>query len=211
MPNFTPTYMLPYPAPSDSPCTLSDTWCDFATAVDGQFDALDTILDRTATTVPMAMIATSGLVITTNSAAAGNIPIVYDTVLVDTDNMVDLTVNPNGMKVNTPGIYMRYINAHILAVNPAPGSGQLQSNIVLANGQTTDQINDTVPFYTSSINMPIELDRNRLPNICFTMNRMGIFSAGFGMDSSIFVSTASSGENLYYQARMGLVWMRDPL
>lgn len=107
----TPLYQLPVVEGSDRPCDI-DTWsCNFATAVESQLDSLDTIVARTATTVPMVKV-TMTVPVTfgneTTSGATSNLN--FDTVEVDTDNMFDATVSTQQIFFPTKGIYNIMIN-----------------------------------------------------------------------------------------------------
>jgi hypothetical protein len=89
---------------SDRPCDVNDTLCEFANGVEEQLDALDAVVERTATTVPMVKLAmTVPRVITTNNDDA--VVIHFDTVLVDTDNMFDSSASDDFIVFNTAGVY----------------------------------------------------------------------------------------------------------
>lgn len=91
---YTPELCLPYFEPTDSPCvnlgTVCDPvniWCDLITKVEAQLDAVDTVMDRVVSAIPLASVS-----ITYDSATIINGVIPFDTVEIDTDNMVDLPV-----------------------------------------------------------------------------------------------------------------------
>lgn len=98
MPTCTPIYGLTYPIGSDAPCDQSETWCDFAAAVEAQLDRLDLIVGRTDTAIPMAKVS-----ISLPQALASQIT--FDTVDEDTDNMVDLSESANFIFARRTGLY----------------------------------------------------------------------------------------------------------
>lgn len=102
MPSFTPNFALPYPNGSDQPCDFDEQWCDFTEAVDAVFAGFEEGLARTNPIIPMALVKQ------TQPSTVPNIfqPIPFDTVLVDTAGMADLTANPFAITVNRPGRYM---------------------------------------------------------------------------------------------------------
>lgn len=99
----TPIYQLPVPTGDDRPCDIDDWSCAFAEAVETQLDALDAVVNRTTTTIPMAQVVmTEPLSFTEQVGSVTNF--VFDTVLADTDNMFD-AAEPDRILVNTAGLY----------------------------------------------------------------------------------------------------------
>jgi len=103
----TADFALPYQECSDSPCgdprspcDFSTLWCDFVGLVEDQLVLGDDVTARTAAAVPLAVIHYEP---TVPVAIAASIP--FDTVLADTDNMVDLTVFP-GITPSRNGRYL---------------------------------------------------------------------------------------------------------
>lgn len=100
MPATTPIYDLPYQIGSDPPCfgpgtgcdNLETLWCDFASLVEGQLDENDAIIGRTATAIPMARITFTAQPGESNFIFPGlfDVAAPFDTVVFDTDNMVQL-------------------------------------------------------------------------------------------------------------------------
>lgn len=102
---------LPYFEGTDSPClntgTLCDPstlWCDFAEIVEGRLDEFDDVVARTATSTPIAWVQTT-TAFTSTAGVNSEVFVPFDTVRMDTDNMVNLDANPNGFYVNTSGLY----------------------------------------------------------------------------------------------------------
>jgi hypothetical protein len=100
----TPVYGLAMVDCSDRPCDIDDTMCQFAKDVEAQLDALDSTLDRTFVTVPIAQIRRTETFVRTVGESGNNFP-TFDTVVADTDNMVDLTSNSTGFTIQTAGVY----------------------------------------------------------------------------------------------------------
>ena len=106
---FTPAFDLPYAEGSDPPCfgpgtgcdNLESVWCDFAALVEDQLDAVDLVLGRTATAIPMAQISVTSE--TGIDPAAGAIP--FDTVEFDTDNMTRTILGQLVIEPRRDGIY----------------------------------------------------------------------------------------------------------
>lgn len=89
---YTTNFCLPHFEGTDSPCLNTGTicepstvWCDFIAGVEEQLNGIDEILGRTALALPIGFISYQP---TTAVAVADQIP--FDTVLIDTDQMVDL-------------------------------------------------------------------------------------------------------------------------
>lgn len=107
----TPNFDLPYQEGSDPPCfgpgagcdNLTSVWCDFAQLVEGQLDAIDSIIGRTTAAIPMAKVSMTG---PTDSDTGTSVVTIFpfDTVEFDTDNMTDLNTAP-GIRPNRNGIY----------------------------------------------------------------------------------------------------------
>lgn len=103
----TPIYGLAQVECSDRPCDVNDTLCQFANDVEAQLDALDAVVNRTATTVPMVILERNDpftIVVGSNPSLPE-----FQSVLVDTDNMADLTTLSRGITIQTPGIYYTWI------------------------------------------------------------------------------------------------------
>lgn len=104
---YTQNFCLPVFEGSDSPCLNTGTvcdpstlWCDFAAAVEAQLAQFDSILGRTALALPIAFVAYEPDV-----AVAVTDQIPFDTVNIDTDQMVDLDVFA-GVTPRRNGIYL---------------------------------------------------------------------------------------------------------
>jgi hypothetical protein len=112
---------IPIVEGSDNPCDIDDYTCAFAAAVEAQLTSLDAIVTRTATTVPVAwMRRTTDWVTAVGDST--NIHPDFDTVVSDTDNMVDLNTTSTGFTVNTPGIYTFWYSLRGVTALPSGSS-----------------------------------------------------------------------------------------
>lgn len=129
---------LPVVEGSDRPCDFDDYSCAFAAAVEAQLDALDDLVTRTATSPPMAWIETVEPVLV--PVGTGDTQIIFDTVIADTADMVDLT-GLSGITLTREGIYM--VGFYLEGVTNQPGG------ILTA----TSDVTALAPFslFTSSI------------------------------------------------------------
>lgn len=99
----TPVYRLPIIEGTDRPCDQGDAWCAFAETMETELDRLDAVVARTATAIPFAKVSLSAPQ-TYNATTSGS-RIAFDTILDDSDNMVDLTANPGEVQAQRPGVY----------------------------------------------------------------------------------------------------------
>lgn len=101
MPTCTPSG-LPMVDCADPPCDVEETLCAFAEALEERFDALDEVIERTNSTVPMAVVEIGEPIpyippISTELFS-------FDTVLADTDNMYN-SAAPDVLTINTTGVW----------------------------------------------------------------------------------------------------------
>ncbi len=110
-----------------STCEPSTVWCDFAEAVEAKLNTFDEVVQRTAGSVPMAWIqATVPTVVLADQPSA---PIIFDSPLVDTDDMVDLDTLPSSLTVNTPGLYQLVYSGVGTATNGGAAAVHLDANL----------------------------------------------------------------------------------
>jgi hypothetical protein len=114
MVKYTAEYCLPYFEGSDSPCVdtgmvcaPSTVWCDMATKIDEAFTAFDETISRAVESFPYAQVAVSEVPFTFSSGASNlfTIPVTWDTVVGDSDEMVDLNVDPTTVNIRRSGIW----------------------------------------------------------------------------------------------------------
>lgn len=108
---------LVYPDGGDRPCDVAPVTCDFVNGVESYLDQLDALVQRTDTSNPMAWIATT--VPLQVLIGGGTYVAAFDTVVVDTANMVDLSAL-SGITITRDGIYALgyYVEGTNSQVNP---------------------------------------------------------------------------------------------
>lgn len=97
---------LPYQEGTDAPCDMSEIWCLFADAMETYTIGVQNTVNRTAVGVPMAKVEknTEEVFVFNASALPGNI-IDFDSVIVDNDNMADLTADNSRVFPRRAGIW----------------------------------------------------------------------------------------------------------
>lgn len=103
---------LPYFQCSDSPCLNTGTvcepstvFCDLVSLLDLKFTGFDDTLRRTAVAVPIFKIARTAQQVFDTNVAGFSDQIIWDTVVVDNENMVDLDADPLVARINRPGLW----------------------------------------------------------------------------------------------------------
>lgn len=144
----TPIYQLPYQTGSDRPCDAPDVWCDFAADVEAQLDTFDAIVDRTVDAIPMAQVRLTAPYTFDSSLISGPVP--FDTVDVDTANMVDLATSP--FLITLPR-FGRYGASFHLTIATIPVTNSVTA--VIADGTTFMAPFDT---YISDTSIPIPMN-----------------------------------------------------
>lgn len=136
----TPIYGLFYPEGGDRPCDVGDTFCTMAASIEGVFSGFDAIIARTFTAIPMAKVSISTPQLINPNVPSFVVPtgsIQFDTILEDTDSMVDLSRSNTQIFVRRPGIYavrlyfelgtsgstLNTFQAYIRAAPPLSGPG----------------------------------------------------------------------------------------
>lgn len=146
----TPNYMLPYIEGTDRPCDQGGTWCDFTAAVNTQLTSLNRLLDRTVTSVPMFEVYISAPYTFPDTGRA----IGFDSVTVDTDNMVDLEADQFSFPINTLGRWLFYFRTS------TNGNTALQANIPASVVTVPSQANLGIvqDFQDSGVNYPAYIE-----------------------------------------------------
>jgi hypothetical protein len=110
----TAEFCLPYFEGSDSPCLDTGTvcdpstvWCDMAAIIDAAFTGFDETISRAVESFPYAQVAVSGVPFTFSSGTSNLFSVVvpWDTVVGDSDGMVDLDTNVNTVNLLRSGIW----------------------------------------------------------------------------------------------------------
>jgi hypothetical protein len=139
---YTTDYCLPYFEGTDSPCLNTGTvcdpstvWCDFTQIVADAIEGFDMIINRTADAIPLATVA---YLPDTPTAIISDIP--FDTVIVDTDNMVDLNTF-QGITPSRNGVYLITSRVHVAD----PAANLLVSYWTTVGSETTPGDGATEP------------------------------------------------------------------
>lgn len=207
----TPVYQLPFPTGQSNPCNVGTTLCDFDEAVEVQLDSLDDIVDRTAGTLPFAYIMNSGDMSYNNNLIGPFFPF-FDTILADTANMVDLSLDDTSIYFTIPGVYALYVSCELTL---PPGATSLQVSPLVRDVVTTSQVslnNDYfIGNYSTSASMPVKNTGGRLDNSCFTGEYMFNAQVGHRYTFEVTVGGSVGITTTIHEFRAGALWLRDPL
>lgn len=111
---YTTGFCLPYFEGSDSPCVdtgevcaPSTVWCDMAAKIDAAFTGFDDTISRAVESFPYAQVARSDTPFTfsTGTSTAATLLVLWDTVVGDSDGMVDLNVDPSSITIRRSGLW----------------------------------------------------------------------------------------------------------
>lgn len=163
MPTCTPIYQLPYPIGSDPLCDVDETLCELVTTVEEQLNRLDGIVDRTVDTVPLVRVRLTSpftFVSTTNTTIA----VPFDTIDVDTANMVNLEDDASRIMLPFEGTYSTAFQVTLASVptgdlfsasiGPLSGFGPAFDQY-LSDGSTPVMLNSSnLLRYTTSLLVP---------------------------------------------------------
>lgn len=198
---------LPYFGCDDQPCLNTGTacdpstvWCDFAELVDAKLTEFDQVVQRTAGSTPMAWVQAT--VPTVIIADAPSTPIIFDSPLVDTDNMVNLDVLPSGITVNTPGLYQFVFSGVGVMTNPGTATATLDAT--LAPFVSLYPISPPT-FTTVDFESPITgLVVTPMINVVYPLAAGQSFSMAARM-----TGVAAPNNVVYSLITAGLVWLAD--
>lgn len=102
----TPIYQLAIVEGTERPCDVAAPMCALAQSVEEQLTRLDGIIGRTYTAIPMAKVAISAPQTIQTSALAADIAIKFDTVLEDSDSMVNLSQSDIFVTLRKTGLFI---------------------------------------------------------------------------------------------------------
>ena len=103
-------FALPYPTALDRPCDFASQWCDFTDALQTVIDGFQTVIDRTNPVIPIAR-----MMVTTPVDVASNGEIPFDTLSVDTADLVDFDFDPAGVTIRRAGRFVLVGSATVLS------------------------------------------------------------------------------------------------
>jgi hypothetical protein len=199
---------LPYFESTDSPClntgTLCDPstiWCDFAELVEARLDEFDDTVARTFESVPMAWVDTT----TPFTYVIGDptLAVPFDTVRVDTDNMVNLDESSSSINVTRDGLYqvVGYGTAIFDRLGASVGSVALSiqfAPFLLTMGAITPN-----EFRASNTTA------NDLEVVSPKIQGVYAFQAGQAAIMAMTGSGVVGDKFTFSEAMMGLIWVGD--
>jgi hypothetical protein len=204
----TPIYGLPYPTGISDPCLVGDTGCDFAAAVETKLDELDAIVTR-LNNPPFAYASNIAEMQYNNSTPGSFVPF-FDTTMADTDNMLDLALDPTIITIQTAGVYSFFLELDISM--PLTSTGlSLQLNIKTGTGSGVDGNNWSLPRFPTSPSMPLRTDGTRVANAAFGVEYIAPCQVGYTASVTLFVTGAVGLVSFIQVYRMGAIWLRESL
>lgn len=207
MPGYTSPDCLPYFLCTDSPCLNTGTecepstvFCDLVALLDTKLTTVDDIIGRTTTAVPFAKVARNATFTSNNGIAGYDSRIVWDTVVEDNFNMVDLDANSKAIVVRTPGLYMA--TSYVVGSPPATVSNLFNVYIGTAVG-TFDTETDSLWRSGTTYNN-VALHRQ------VTAANIASFSGAFPFSTLVdFQGTIGTGIVTVTYAEMTVYWFGD--
>lgn len=193
----TSIYGIPVVIGSDSPCDIDDTICSIAGVVEEQLDRLDSLVARTAATVPMLKVAATIPQTFVTGIADTSIPLNFDTVLVDNDNMFD-SGRPSTITWNRTGIWL--ISANIMTHSTGAGGLQLSQTINVAVPVPSGSAQTAV---TANQNFPSPLDIYSNASAPYP-----VLATGDGFAQVSFFPNGTDMITMFY-ADVALAWLGD--
>lgn len=207
MPGYTTPDCLPYFLCSDDPCLNTGTvcepstvFCDFTALLDAKISAIDNIIGRTATAIPLAKVARNSVYTINTNPIGYDARIAWDTVVEDNNDMVDLDLNSKAILVQTPGIYM--ISSYVIGAPPATVNNIFSIYIGTSTGSILTQA-DTLWLGGTNPETVAHEELITAPNI-----------AGFGGAFPLstladFQGTTGTGIVTVNYAEMTVYWVAD--
>lgn len=131
---------LEYQQGTDRPCDAPDVWCEFTETLEGLLLPIDSIAGRVSPSIPCAKVRRTTVLSVNDATTPFGAPVAWDSVVFDTDGMVDLTNSQFEVKPTRSGTY--FIQANMLATLSAANVGSPTLNIIVSNFSTS-------PFFSS--------------------------------------------------------------
>lgn len=191
---------LPYQTGSDAPCDAPEVWCELTALLDTQMYDVDQVIGRIDPTVPVAKMTRVADEITTVTSSVRPIPVRFDGVDVDTDNMVDFSVSQYNIRPTRHGTYL------VTGVIGISSGDVNDGNIVITRGPL---LNGTFSFgYTTMAS----LTQNRpagINDVWLKVSAHVPWSADDTVGFGLLYAPANAGTvNLFY-ATLAAYWVSD--
>lgn len=195
----TPTYRIPVVEGSDRPCDIGDTICDIALVVEQNLDRLDSLVSRTSTTVPMLKVAATVPIVNIADGTSHTGPLLFDTVIVDTDNMFNSGF-PDTITWNTPGVWL--MSTNIWTHSTGAGGVQLSASSSIVAPASLPGFGTTTAVSAVQL-FPSPLDIYSNASVTFP-----ILAAGSGFVQASFFPNGTDTVTMFY-ADASFVWLGD--
>lgn len=190
---YSTTYCLPCLEGSDSPCVNTGTvcdpstvWCDLVNIVEAQLNPLDALLSRTATAIPLASVTGTEPLIPSTP-----VTVRFSTVEFDTDNMVNLDLDPTIVTPQRDGMYMAY--GRLVTPNEIAPLDGFEHQLTITSGADSSQgVYPEVSVFAGS----------------FIVSTMKLFRWQVGV-STPFQMTYSGLQPSFQTARLSVWWVCD--
>lgn len=200
---------LPYFEGGDSPCVNTGTLCepstvgcDFATIAEAKLDEFDGVVEITSV-VPMAWIETFASirlpVETTNQT-----PVTFDTVRVDTANMVNLDVNPHGVTITRSGLYNIFL--YCRAATDLVGANI--TDLAVTTTALPPLVNHPLSVNGVACDQSIAIDNVQ---IVPSVNTVTYYEEGQSIAMTLTIFGNSGDALITMKIAMGVTWMGDLL
>ena len=194
---------LPVVEGSDRPCDIDDWSCDFAAAVESRLDTLDSVVNRTFTTIPAAWLHLEGdeqFVLTVDVAEDRSVT--FTNVIMDTDNLVSLDENASGFNIGRDGLY--YVWFAVFGIFTS-GSGTMTVRYRMRADQVSPVTFETAthPFHGSPSLVPGE-------TMAGTAGSVVRLRAGDVITLEADSVSGTSGNDMtMFEVDFGIVWVGD--
>lgn len=197
---------LPYFEGSDNVCVNTGTlcepstvMCDMAALVEAKLDGFDALVARIGTTTPMAWV-TRDVVLRVSS----QFRTAWTAAVVDTDNMVNLDIDPYIIRFNTSGLYQLFYSFRGLSTIGVPGD-------VLVVGSSVD-VSSAAPYPGVGPNFYDASAASNASNQYLTISASAVwpFTAGQSISLSSFQMSGTVGDGAVWSAiGMGVAWLGE--
>jgi hypothetical protein len=202
----TNSQFLPYQTGSDRRCDAPDVWRDFLAQFEQQFVPLSNLAARLASP-PIAVVERrTPWDVATLGSSGGQVQ--FDTVVIDTDNMVNLDFDNRSVTPQRPGWYIGY--GWIRALKSQIGVGDLMSvsftGGFAGNASNRDSSDPVVAL--DPITLP--MDDNQSLDVYTSVGKPWFpTEAGAGVPQPWTLQKGGDNASSYDFAQMAVIWIAD--
>lgn len=186
-------------------CEPSTVWCDAAQVVEAKLDLFDSVVARTATSVPMAWAETTEPV-TVTVGGDSTVLIPFTTVRIDTDNMVNLDVDNAGFTFQTPGLYLLWGHARGTTATSLGAGNTFDASLVL---DLSGDLSRYGPVATGTLEASMEVAVNDVQIAMNILMVLPVPVAGTRLIASFNYSGVGGDAATFNEVNIGAVWMAD--